>query len=180
MRKLKLLGAFASLLSISFVAGAVHGTTWASGAGNYCVGDGVNGVIDHGTFGATYRGSNVGYAYCSLPLGTQSDYPQVHSNMAINYYDATDTGQFSCFACQSFSGGSASCSTVKYTCSTWGGCNDPTTAFIGWNTLVWYQSDLGSNVYNQYVDANVYVFCAIPAVDPQTGASSILQVWATL
>jgi hypothetical protein len=179
MRTAKALGSFIVLLAGAFAAGAAHGTTWNSASGLSCqVDDGV--VFYSGSGAGNSDNEESANLVCGLGLGTQSSHPRTHDHVAIRYYDNSSTNPFQCSVCQTFFGGSVSCTNPKYTCSNWGGCNvstpPPSPSYKGEGILVWYSNELPSNVANQYVDTHYYVWCNVPPY--ASGGSFIQNYWA--
>jgi len=176
MRTAKALGTFIVLLAGAFAAGAAHGTTWNSASGLACQVD--DGAIFYRAFGAgNPDGEESASFLCGLGLGTQSTNPRTHDHVAVNYYDNSSTNPFQCKVCQMFLGGSTACTNPKYTCGSWGGCDaSGPVSWTGSGTLVWWSSELPSNVANHYVEHSYYVWCNVP---PYTSAGSYIQnYWA--
>jgi hypothetical protein len=172
-----LMASLVTLFASLFVAQAAYATTWASASGTMC--QVTDGEIEYSATGARNPAASVSEFICPLPLGTQSSYPQAHSNVVLIYTDSNNDDAFYCSVCQYQAGGSYNCSQGKYTCSNYGGCYDWTVSYVGAGTIIWDTTDLGSNVYNQYVDANLTVICDVPAYDTN-GPSVVRTYFATL
>ena len=179
MRTAKALGSFIVLLAGAFAAGAAHGTTWNSASGLACQVD--DGEIMYSSLGAGNPVSDDSANFvCGLGLGTQSSHPRTHDHVALAYQDGNSTWPFACSVCQTFYGGSSSCSIEKYTCANWGGCPasnpQPSPSYTGPGILVWWSNEMPNNVANQFVDGHYYIYCHVP--QSGGGSSWIQNYWA--
>lgn len=177
MKTGRTLGSFVALLAGAFAAGAAHGTTWNTVGGGACQVD--DGRIMYSDYGAANpQGDESSNFICSLGMGTQSSHPRTHDHVAILYQDSSNAYPFSCRVCQLFNGGSSSCTDLRYTCGTWGGCgvSQQQTSYTGQGLLVWFTGDMPSNVRNQFVDAHYYVWCNVPPY--ASGGSYITEYWS--
>lgn len=178
MTEAKRIGLITAFLAITLGGRSVYGTTWASASGNLCHKD--TGMIGYTNAGARNIDVESSDFLCPLPLGTQSDYPVYFGNVALSYFDRNDEYQFRCKVCQASSDTSVSCSELKYTCQTYGGCYTTTyTDYVGTGWMIWDTTDLGSGVYENYLTSNTTVWCHVPPYDEQTGYSGMLTYWAT-
>jgi hypothetical protein len=112
---------------------------------------------------------NIGrYASATLPLGS----------FVTRYVDGTSTDLFSCFWLFASNVGAGYMSKTKYTCSTAGGCSDPTTSYVGTgNYLLWQGTDLGS-VTGTAVDGSLVMICTIPRCNNCSYISGLISYYA--
>jgi hypothetical protein len=168
----------ALLVTTALVTKAAGAYTWNSASGNSCVRS-EDGVIAYGHNGAVNLDThNDSIFMCPLGLGTQGSNPRFHEAVAIRYVDGSSTVDFSCKVCQTIVGGATYCSFPKYTCSPTqaGGCDDETMAYTGNGVLEFNQTNMGANVYRQWVDTAYNVMCAVPPMG--TGFSSVVAYWS--
>jgi hypothetical protein len=177
MRKVqRIFGGIIAVVGLVCASRVGYATTFVSSGGSACQPQTTD-PINHTGSGAVNPSSSSGAIYmCELPAGTQTANPIFHSAMVVRYKDLTSADNFWCFVHQTFYDGSMADSGTKYTCSTAGGCTDPTTAYIGGGYLQWSSTELGSNLYNQFVDANYGVICGVPKTGG-SGSSFIISYY---
>lgn len=167
----------ATVLGLLLVTRAGHGVTYVSGAGTACQAQTTDAVHHLANGAANPSTSTTSVLLCPLALGTQTSYPLSHSETYVRYADFSSTDNFWCRAYQGYWDGSLYTSSIKYTCSTAGGCADPTTSYTGSGYINWNTTEMGSGVYNQAVDGNYGFICGVPK-NSGGGASFISTYWA--
>lgn len=152
-------GVAAALLGAT---GVGYATTFVSGGGSACQPQLASG-IDITAQGAINTSTSTTQQYiCPLTLGTQTSNPRGFASAVVRYVDNSSSDVYACNVYQTFYFGAQFVSGPKYTCSTAGGCNDSTTVFTGNGYLLWTSAELGSNLYNQFVDGNFGFLCSVP------------------
>ena len=159
-RKIPLASAVAAALLVT--TGVGYATTWTSGGGSACQPQLASG-IDITAQGAINTSTSTAQQYiCPLTLGTQTSNPRGIASAVLRYVDNSSSDLYACNVYQTFYYGAQFVSGPKYTCSTAGGCTDLTTVFTGNGFLQWNAAELGSSLYNQFVDANFGFLCTVP------------------
>ena len=116
-------------------------------------------------FGMTHDTSSDEVFWCPVIVGTTSSNNVSVSSGWFNFEDGSSTDQFWCWPALTYAGGAQWYGRVKYTCSTGGGCNDPTTAYTGINWLGWGGADLPQGGTFTLYDNNYFgYYCQVPAV----------------
>lgn len=168
VRHFSVAAVFAVLMFPLLALGSTAGTP-----GNSCQpGFGGTSVFqdDYG-MGNSLTGSTVSYI-CPVIMG---QYSISVISAGLRYADVTSTNTFACYMFHSDYNGGQWWSRTKYTCSTYGGCNDSTTSYTGTNSLSWSGADLPhGGSFTLYFNDNAGFRCDVP---PATSGSWSGRSW---
>lgn len=150
-------------------------------SGNACQGAFGSTSVFHDDLAAANASQSVSAVFaCPINLGTLSPYAYMASNAyVLQYIDHSSTTNFSCYITKAYWNGDQYWSAGLYTCSTWGGCNDPTQSYTGANGLVWSGSEI-TNVSEIDIESSVTVMCDVPPATNgyNSGRSFVVSYYA--
>lgn len=160
-KKLPLLAPFIVLLGVLAWSSAANAFTYMSASGNSCQPQSTD-PVGYGEPGAANTsGSTSAIMFCPLFTASQTA-ARTLSAVVLKFKDGSSTTNFSCTVFQTFPWGSVYESSPKYTCTTAGGCPDPTQSYTGFNYVQWTYSELGANIGVENLDTNFGFFCSVP------------------
>jgi hypothetical protein len=159
---------FVGSVLLLVATGSTARADWIDAKGSQCVDYYTNAskAISHdlrGAFNASTTDNNI-LAICPLDMGRTSTSSFTLSAAALYYRDSSSSYPFYCAWNRTLTNGTTYSTAIKYTCSTAGGCTDPTTSWTGQGYLQWTSFPSGSNVVQ--IGDNSYFSCKIPSNSP--------------